>query len=36
VLELKGGKRKLKSVEFWYRDKGLFNGKADVMLYGIK
>lgn len=36
ILELKGGKRKLKSVEFWYRDKGILNGKADVMLYGIK
>lgn len=36
VIDLRGGKRKLKSVEFYYRDKGFLNGKADVMLYGIK
>jgi hypothetical protein len=36
VIDIRGGKRKLKSVEFYYRDKGILNGKADVMLYGIK
>ncbi len=36
IIDLKGGKRKLKSVEFWYRDKGFMNGKADVTLFGIK
>lgn len=36
IIDLKGGKRKLKSVEFWYRDKGFLNGKADVTLFGIK
>lgn len=36
VIDIRGGKRKLKSVEFYYRDKGVLNGKADVMLYGIK
>lgn len=36
VIDLRGGKRKLKSVEFFYRDKGFLNGKADVLLYGIK
>lgn len=36
VIDIRGGKRKLKSVEFYYRDKDILNGKADVMLYGIK
>jgi hypothetical protein len=36
VIDLRGGKRKLKSVEFWYKDKGFMNGKADVTLFGIK
>lgn len=36
VIDLKGGKRKLKSVEFWYDTKGFLNGKADVTLFGMK
>ena len=36
IIDLKGGKRKLKSVEYWYETKGLFNGRADVTLMGIK
>jgi hypothetical protein len=36
IIDLKGGKRKLKSVEFWYDTKGILNGKADVTLFGIK
>lgn len=36
VIDLKGGKRKLKSVEFWYDTKGFLSGKADVTLLGIK
>lgn len=36
VLDLRGARRKLKSVEFWYRDKGFMNGKADLTLFGIK
>ncbi|MGL6268175.1 MAG: hypothetical protein ACRC2O_09610 [Chitinophagaceae bacterium] len=36
VIDLNGGKRKLKSVEFWYDTKGFLNGKADVTLFGIK
>ncbi len=36
VIDLKGGKRKLKSVEFWYDTKGFLSGKADVSLFGIK
>jgi hypothetical protein len=36
IIDLKGGKRKLKSVEFWYDTKGFLSGKADVTLFGIK
>src|SRR5262245_59059701 len=36
VIELKGGKRKLKAIEFRYETKGLLNGKADVTLFGMK
>jgi hypothetical protein len=36
IIDLNGGKRKLKSIEFWYDTKGIFNGKADVTLLGIK
>jgi hypothetical protein len=35
-IDLKGGKRKLKSVEFWFDTKGILNGKAEVILYGQK
>nr|WP_214460630.1 hypothetical protein [Flavihumibacter fluvii] len=35
-IDLKGGKRKLKSVEFWFETKGFLNGKAEVFLYGSK
>jgi hypothetical protein len=35
-IDLKGGKRKLKSVDFWYDTKGFLNGKANVTLLGIK
>jgi hypothetical protein len=36
VIDLKGGKRKLKSIEFWYDTKGFLRGKANVTLLGIK
>jgi hypothetical protein len=36
VIDLKGGKRKLRSVEFWFDTKGVLNGKAEVILYGDK
>lgn len=36
AIDLKGGKRKLKSVEFWFETKGFLNGKAEVFLYGSK
>lgn len=36
VIDLKGGKRKLRSVEFWFDTKGILNGKAEVTLFGMK
>ena len=36
IIDLRGGKRKLKSVEFWYDTKGFLNGQADVTLFGMK
>ncbi len=36
VIDLNGGKRKLKSVEFWYDTRGFLNGKADITLFGMK
>lgn len=36
VIDLKGGKRKLKAIEFWYNTKGFIEGKADVILMGLK
>lgn len=36
VIDLRGGKRKLKSIEFWYDTSGFLNGKADVTVFGMK
>ena len=36
VIDLKGGKRKLGSIEIWYDTKGILNGKAVVTLFGMK
>ncbi|MCD0472088.1 hypothetical protein [Flavobacterium sp. JAS] len=36
VIDLKGGKRKLKSIEFWYDTQGFLNGKADVTVFAMK
>jgi hypothetical protein len=36
VIDLKGARRKLKSVEFWYDTQGLLKGQADVTLFGQK
>ena len=36
VIDLRGGKRKLRSVEFWFDTKGILNGKAEVTLFGMK
>lgn len=36
IIELRGAKRKLKSIEFWYDTQGTVNGRADVTLFGMK
>ncbi|RFM27326.1 hypothetical protein DXN05_14960 [Deminuibacter soli] len=36
VIDLRGGSRKLRSIEFWYETKGFLNGKADVTVFGMK
>jgi hypothetical protein len=36
VIDLKGGRRKIKSIEFWYDTKGFLQGTADVTVYGLK
>lgn len=36
VIDLKGGRRKLRSVEFWYDTKGFLKGRADLTLFGMK
>ncbi len=36
VIDLRGGKRKIKSIEFWYDTKGFLQGTADVTVYGLK
>lgn len=36
VIDLNGGKRKLKSIEFWYDTQGVLMGRADVTLFGMK
>jgi hypothetical protein len=36
VIDLKGGKRKIRSVQFWFDTKGFLNGKAEVTLFGEK
>ena len=35
-IDLKGGRRKIKAVDFWYETKGFLNGKAELTLFGIK
>lgn len=36
IIDLRGGRRKLKTVEFWYETKGFLRGQAEVNLFGIK
>lgn len=33
-IDLRGGQRSLKRVEFWYETKGMGRGRADVTLFG--
>lgn len=36
VIDLNGGKRSIRKIEFWYETKGILNGKADVTVFGMK
>jgi hypothetical protein len=36
AIDLRGGKRSIRKVEFWYDTKGILRGKARVRLYGMK
>lgn len=36
VIDLRGGKRKIKAIHFWYDTKGFLNGKANVTVFGMK
>jgi hypothetical protein len=33
-IDLQGGQRSIRSIEFWYDTKGLLNGRAEVIAYG--
>ena len=35
-IDLKGGKRSLRKIEFWYDSKGFLNGKANLTVFGQK
>jgi len=34
VIDLRGGKRSIRNIQFWYEDKGFLNGKAKVTVFG--
>ena len=36
VIDLRGGTRSLRKIEFWYDTKGSGKGKADVTVFGMK
>jgi hypothetical protein len=36
VIDLKGGQRSIRRIDFWYDTKGLLNGRADVTIFGRK
>ncbi len=36
VIDLRGGKRSIRKVEFWYDTKGILRGKAKLQLWGRK
>ncbi len=36
IIDLNGGKRSIRSIKFWYTDKGFLNGKAKVTVFGRK
>ncbi len=36
IIDLVGGSRNLRRVDFWYSTKGIFKGTSDVTLFGRK
>ena len=36
VIDLQGGKRRIKAIDFWYDTKGFLNGKAELTIFGMK
>jgi hypothetical protein len=36
IIVLKGSKRRIKSIEFWYEPDSILNGKANVSVFGMK
>jgi hypothetical protein len=34
AIDLQGGQRSIRTIEFWYDTKGLLNGRAEVIAYG--
>ena len=35
VIDFKGGKRSIRTIEFWYGAKGFLTGKADATVFGM-
>jgi hypothetical protein len=36
AIDLRGGSRSIRRVDFWYDTRGFLRGKADVTLFGMK
>jgi hypothetical protein len=34
AIDLQGGQRSIRTIEFWYDTKGLLNGRAEVIAFG--
>jgi len=36
IIDLRGNRRKIKTIEFWYDTKGVLQGRANVSVFGQK
>jgi len=36
IIDLRGNRRKIRSIEFWYDTKGVLQGRANVSVFGQK
>jgi hypothetical protein len=36
VIDLEGGRRSIRRIDFWYDTQGLLNGRANVTIFGLK